>query len=126
MYRLFSANSYFLVLEIIYLKSILNFESVPNEGGKLIFKDWKDSNQPKIHLRATDIKVAAEGELWVGSRSCRYQGKADISLYGMENGYIPKELTKDNGSTMKNTGFGWRFLWATEKSGKFCRIVRCW
>lgn len=90
--------------------------------GKLIFKDWKDSNQPKIHLRATDMKVADNGELWIGSRSdgCRYEGKADISLYGLENGYIEKDSqNKDNGSKMKNTGFGWKFLWANAGSGKF-------
>ena len=74
-------------------------------------------------MRATDIKVASGGELWIGSRkdknggdSCRYESKADISLYGLENGYIPKD---EEGSKMENSEFGWRFLWAHQGSGKF-------
>ena len=77
-------------------------------------------------MRATDIRVAKDGELWIGSRndkdggdSCRYESKADISLYGLENGYIPKDPNnKNNGSKMKNPGFGWRFLQASQGSGK--------
>ena len=89
-------------------------------GGKLIFKDWKDDPSQLIKLRATDIRVAWGGELWIGSRKCRYESKADISLYGLENGYIPKDPNnKDNGSKMKNPGFGWRFLHASKGSGKF-------
>ena len=57
-------------------------------GGKLIFKDFaRDSpnndlgiTQP-LTLRAKSVEVADHGELWIGSRSCRYLGKADIVLY---------------------------------------------
>ena len=52
------------------------------DGGKLIFKDLGGDGREAIVLRALAIKVASDGELWIGSRSCRYQGKADIVLYG--------------------------------------------
>ena len=60
-------------------------------GGKLIFKDFARSapdrqlgiTQP-LTLRAKSVEVTDHGELWIGSRSCRYLGKADIVLYGNE------------------------------------------
>ena len=50
----------------------------------MIFKD-NGRNSPVIKLRALAIKVENDGELWIGSRSCRYQGNADIVLYGNSN-----------------------------------------
>ena len=51
-------------------------------GSKLIFKDLGAGSAP-ITLRAKSIEING-GELWIGSRSCRYQGNADIVLYGNE------------------------------------------
>ena len=28
------------------------------------------------------LQIVGDGEMWVGSRSCRYKGRADIILYG--------------------------------------------
>ena len=52
-------------------------------GGRLIFKDLGAGSTDTITLRAKSIEING-GELWIGSRSCRYQGKADIVLYGNE------------------------------------------
>ena len=46
---------------------------VITDGAMLIFKDG-GSNSAVIKLRAMSIKVMEQGALWVGSRSCRYQG----------------------------------------------------
>ena len=51
------------------------------DGGKLVFKDYGEGGQ-KITLRAKSIKIHDNGEMWVGSRSCRYQGEADVVLFG--------------------------------------------
>ena len=77
-------------------------------GGKLIFKDHgpdavKDGDG-HIKLRAVNIKISAEGQLWIGSRNCRYQGYADISLYGDRDAHEPDEHT------------GYKYLWASGKS----------
>jgi len=53
-------------------------------GGKLIFKDFGSESADILTLRAKNIQIRDHGELWVGSRGCRYQGKADIVLYGNE------------------------------------------
>ena len=50
------------------------------DGGKLIFED-KGTGTDVIKLRAKSIKID-NGEMWIGSRSCRYQGNADVVLYG--------------------------------------------
>ena len=52
---------------------------VIENGGRLIFKD---SGDQLIRLRAKNILIRNSGELWIGSRSCRYQGRADIAIYG--------------------------------------------
>ena len=53
---------------------------VIEDGGKLIFKDLGEGSEV-IKLRAKSIKIG-DGEMWIGSRSCRYQGNADVVLYG--------------------------------------------
>ena len=53
---------------------------VIEDGGKLIFKDLGEGSDV-IKLRAKSIKIG-DGEMWIGSRSCRYQGNADVVLYG--------------------------------------------
>ena len=58
---------------------------VIDQGGKLIFKDFGSSAIAPLLLRAKSIKVTNGGELWIGSRSCRYQGMADVVLYGNRN-----------------------------------------
>ena len=54
---------------------------VIEDGGKLIFKDMGEGSEV-IKLRAKSIKIDDRGEMWIGSRSCRYQGNADVVLYG--------------------------------------------
>ena len=68
-------------------------------GGKLIFKD-NGVDGDKITLRAKSIEIKDDGELWIGSRSCRYQGQADIVLYGEEN-----DMTT-------NSQAGVKYIWA--------------
>ena len=51
------------------------------DGGTLIFKDLGEGSET-IKLRSLYIKISKKGALWVGSRACRYQGNADIVLYG--------------------------------------------
>ena len=53
---------------------------VIEDGGKLVFKDLGKGSEV-IKLRAKSIKIG-DGEMWIGSRSCRYQGNADVVLYG--------------------------------------------
>ena len=77
-------------------------------GGKLIFKDHgpgavKDGDG-HIKLRAVNIKISSEGEMWIGSRSCRYQGYADVVIYGDRDAHEPDEHT------------GYKYLWAASKS----------
>ena len=55
------------------------FKDIPN--AKLIFKDMGEGSDV-IKLRAKSIKIDDRGEMWIGSRSCRYQGNADVVLYG--------------------------------------------
>ena len=50
----------------------------------LIFKDFGSDSSEILTLRAKNIQIRDYGELWVGSRACRYQGRADIVLYGNE------------------------------------------
>ena len=50
-------------------------------GGKLIFKD-RGPGGNLLKFRAMALKAENGGEIWAGSRSCRYQGKLDIALYG--------------------------------------------
>ena len=66
---------------IVLDKSVNVQTLVIQDGAKLIFKDNGEGGE-KITLRAKSIKIHDRGELWVGSRDCRYQGKADIVLYG--------------------------------------------
>ena len=51
------------------------------DGAKLIFKDLGEGSEV-IKLRAKSIKIDNHGEMWIGSRSCRYHGNADVILYG--------------------------------------------
>ena len=37
-------------------------------------------------LKKLSCQIVGESEMWVGSRSCRYQGRADIVLYGNQEG----------------------------------------
>ena len=53
-------------------------------GGKLIFKDRGPTGN-LIKFRALALKAENGGEIWAGSRKCRYQGKLDIALYGNRN-----------------------------------------
>ena len=53
-------------------------------GGRLIFKDMGPDATEPIKLRAKSIVIHSGGELWIGSRSCRYEGLADLVLYGNE------------------------------------------
>ena len=46
------------------------------------------------------IQVWQDGELWIGSRNCRYQGEADISLYGNRDAHD------------RNGIVGYKWLWA--------------
>ena len=68
-------------------------------GGRLIFKD-NGAGSATMTLRAKSIEING-GELWVGSRSCRYQGNADIVLYGNE------------GDHPWNTVAGNKYIWLT-------------
>ena len=77
-------------------------------GGKLIFKDFARTSQndglginEPLTLRAKSVEVTDHGELWIGSRSCRYLGKADIVLYGNE-GDMPESDARP----------GSKYLWA--------------
>ena len=54
---------------------------VIEDGAKLIFKDLGEGSEV-IKLRAKSIKIDNHGEMWIGSRSCRYHGNADVVLYG--------------------------------------------
>ena len=47
---------------------------------------------------------SSEGQMWIGSRSCRYQGYADVVLYGDRDAHEPDEHT------------GYKYLWASGKS----------
>ena len=47
-----------------------------------MFKDFGEKSDEILTLRAKNIKLRDGGELWIGSRKHRYQGKADIVLYG--------------------------------------------
>ena len=49
---------------------------VITNGGKLIFKDFGTGQTEPIVLRAKSIQIMSDGEMWIGSRSCRYKGKA--------------------------------------------------
>ena len=64
----------------------LNHKKVDNlvieNGGKLIFKDYGADTQSRLTLRAKSIEIKDGGEMWIGSRTCRYQGLADVVLYG--------------------------------------------
>ena len=51
---------------------------VIKDGGKLIFKDFGEDASSPVTLRAMAINVKDGGELWIGSRSCRYKGKARV------------------------------------------------
>ena len=65
---------------IIEERSILLDRSVTvgsliiRNGGKLIFKDFGEDNNVVVTLRAKSVQIVSDGELWIGSRSCRYQG----------------------------------------------------
>ena len=59
-------------------------------GGKLIFRDLGEETTNVIKLRAKSIKIEDGGEMWIGSRSCRYQGNADVVLYGNK-----EDMTED-------------------------------
>ena len=78
-------------------------------GGLLVFKDTGrslNSILQKIQLRAKSIHImggADFAQLWIGSRSCRYLGSAEISLYG-------------NSTEMEESWIGKKFLHADYKS----------
>ena len=48
----------------------------------MIFKDYGADAQSRLTLRAKSIEIKDGGEMWIGSRTCRYQGLADVVLYG--------------------------------------------
>jgi hypothetical protein len=102
---------------MVILKESVSVNSlVIGDGGILVFDDpskfipigpglGKKKGAP-IDLRAKYIKVkgsTSTAELWIGSRSCRYQHKASITLYG-------------NYTDMEEHIDGWvlghKFLWA--------------
>ena len=64
-------------------------------------------------MRAFDIEIKNGGELWIGSRNCRYHGKADISLHGKETDYSKKK----NDGKLEAAHVGMKYLWARQKSG---------
>ena len=78
------------------------------DGGILVFKDWGAdaifNGEGHVILRAVNIKVSNEGEFWIGSRSCRYQGYADIAIYGDRTFHQPDEHV------------GYKYLWAGPRS----------
>ena len=48
---------------------------VLKDGAKLVFKDFGEESDFVVTLRAKSVQIIGDGELWIGSRSCRYQGK---------------------------------------------------
>ena len=88
---------------------------IKGEGAVLVFKD----SASLIKIRAKSIKVEKGGQMWVGSRSCRYQGKLDIALYGNredmpEDKYVgTKWLWAYQGGTLEIHGkekLGWSHI----------------
>ncbi|CBY20187.1 unnamed protein product [Oikopleura dioica] len=77
------------------------------EGGKLIFKDLGEGAE-SITFRALALKAEGGGEIWAGSRNCRYQGRLDITLYGdedaMEQDMGVKYLHADEGGVIELHG----------------------
>lgn len=73
-------------------------------------KDYGPDAVTPLTLRAKYIEIADGGELWIGSRKCRYQGKADIVLYGNKedmpshNVVGEKYLWTDKGGTLEIHG----------------------
>ena len=76
----------FLPTSISLKTPLLHHNKVDNlvieNGGKLIFKDYGADTQTRLTLRAKSIEIKDGGEMWIGSRTCRYQGLADVVLYG--------------------------------------------
>ena len=66
---------------IILDKSVNVGNLIIENGAKLIFRDLGEGSEV-IKLRAKSIKIHNDGEMWIGSRTCRYQGNADVVLYG--------------------------------------------
>ena len=66
---------------IILDQSVNAGNLIIQNGGKLIFRDFGEDSEV-IKLRAKSIKIHNNGEMWIGSRTCRYQGNADVILYG--------------------------------------------
>ena len=112
---------------VILSKSVTVGRLIIKDGGMLIFKDWSRGDNPDpegqvrtVHLRAFDIQIkktkdckeCGNGELWIGSRRCRYNGKADISLHGKETHY--SQSSSDG--KLKDLHVGMKFLWAGEGS----------
>jgi len=67
-------------------------------------KDFGPDAVTPLTIRAKYIEIADGGELWIGSRKCRYQGKADIVLYG------------NKGDMPSHTVVGEKYLW-TDTNG---------
>ena len=45
----------------------------------------------KLIEKIEEVKISNDGEFWIGSRSCRYQGYADIAIYGDRTFHQPDE-----------------------------------
>ena len=91
-----------------YLNSFLGWKPL---------KDFGPDAETPITIRAKYIEIAAGGELWIGSRQCRYQGKADIVLYGNKEDMTAtkdhigeKYLHTDTGGTLEIHG-KWKKSW---------------
>ena len=68
-------------MDILLDRSVTVGQLIIQNGGKLIFQDSGEL----IKLSAKSIEIKDDGEFWIGSRSCRYQGFADIELHGDVN-----------------------------------------
>ena len=56
------------------------------------------------YINCIKLLESNEGEFWIGSRSCRYQGYADIAIYGDRTFHQPDEHV------------GYKYLWAGPRS----------
>ena len=77
-------------------------------GGVMIPIGLGSKQEPEVKLRALSIHVSNNGEIWIGSRACRYQHKATISLYG------------DNDAMEDIGGVGKKFVWCS--AGSTCEF----
>ena len=60
------------------------------DGGKLVFQPNGGGEGEMSKLTARQVRVGADGELWIGSDDCRFEGNAEIMLTGKRLIRLPK------------------------------------